>query len=104
MYFQFRRRHIRSSNNDLRSSAIRSGLEGSNLCGGSSGCKVGSTPSRPPGGHVRRCHTLFLLLVPVFATAQTAVTTHNTNLRRDPSTNNAPIRLISEHDTISLLS
>jgi hypothetical protein len=53
---------------------------------------------------VRCWHALVLLLVPVVATAQAAVTTRNTNLRRDASVNHSPIRLLQAKDTVTLLS
>jgi hypothetical protein len=43
-------------------------------------------------------------LVPVALHAQAAVTNRNTNLRRDASTANAPIRLVNKGDTVDLIS
>ena len=59
-------------------------------------------------GRPSRCAVFALLLVLIafpasLALAQEAVVTRNVNLRRDPSTNKPPIRLLVPPDTVDLL-
>jgi Bacterial SH3 domain len=56
---------------------------------------------------VRRVTFLYVSLFYLWSAAlfgQTAVTTHSTNLRRDPSTQHARIRLLAANERLSLLS